>query len=157
MFLNSNFTITMIQCWILLKPVLEGIAGSLYLTVPSMNKPNQTEPATFSILLFCPIFWDSLFLSILIWSQTVISRYYEYFRALLVHNVPNRALFHAQTFQAEKKNWKGCTIEIFKQNHDVANWLNKWNTNLYISDIGWTGRFSQHFSVNRSTNRTNNQ
>jgi hypothetical protein len=32
------------------KPVLGGVDASLYLTVPSMNRLNQTEPATFSIL-----------------------------------------------------------------------------------------------------------
>jgi hypothetical protein len=38
------------KCWILLKPVLEGVGGSLHLTVPSMNRINQNEPATFSIM-----------------------------------------------------------------------------------------------------------
>jgi hypothetical protein len=40
-----------VKCWILLIPVLGGVDGSLHLTVPSMNRLNQTEPATFSILL----------------------------------------------------------------------------------------------------------
>jgi hypothetical protein len=48
-----------VKCWILLKPVLEGVDGSLHLTVPSMNRLNQTEPATFSILTCLAFFRDS--------------------------------------------------------------------------------------------------
>jgi hypothetical protein len=33
-----------------IKPVLGGVDGSLHLTVPSINRFNQTDPATFSIL-----------------------------------------------------------------------------------------------------------
>jgi hypothetical protein len=39
-----------VKNWILLKPVLGGVDGSLLLTVPSMSRLKQTEPATFSIL-----------------------------------------------------------------------------------------------------------
>ena len=39
------------KCWILLKPVL-GVGGNLQLSVPSMNRLNQTEPTT-----FCKLFW----------------------------------------------------------------------------------------------------
>jgi hypothetical protein len=35
-----------------------GVDGSLHLTVPSMNRLNQTEPATFSILSFWAFFRD---------------------------------------------------------------------------------------------------
>jgi hypothetical protein len=49
-----------VKCWILLKPVL-GVDGSLHLTVPSMNRFNQTEPATFSDLSCWAIFRDSYF------------------------------------------------------------------------------------------------
>ena len=41
----------MFKCWILLKPVLVGVDGSLYFTLPSMNRLSQTEPAIFVILL----------------------------------------------------------------------------------------------------------
>jgi hypothetical protein len=51
-----------VKCWILLKPVLGGVDGSLHLTEPSMNNLNQTEPATFSILPCWPFFRDSYFL-----------------------------------------------------------------------------------------------
>jgi hypothetical protein len=34
--------------------VLVGVEGSLKLTVPSMNRLNQTDPAAFSILPFGP-------------------------------------------------------------------------------------------------------
>jgi hypothetical protein len=51
MFLNSKFHhYTMIKCWILFKPVLEGVEGNLHFPLPSMNRLNQTERATFSIL-----------------------------------------------------------------------------------------------------------
>jgi hypothetical protein len=59
-----------IKCWILLKPVLGGMDGSLHLTVPSMNRLNQTEPATFSILPCWTFFRDSYFLY-LIESETL--------------------------------------------------------------------------------------
>jgi hypothetical protein len=51
-----------VKCWILLKPVLGGVDGSLHLTVPSMNRLNQTEPATFSILSCWAFFRNSYFL-----------------------------------------------------------------------------------------------
>jgi hypothetical protein len=62
MFLNSKFYHFMFKCWILLKPVLVGVDGSLHFTVSSMNRPNQTEPATFSILPCWAFFGDSYFL-----------------------------------------------------------------------------------------------
>jgi hypothetical protein len=37
-----------LSCWILIEPVLGGVNGSFQLTVPSMNRLNQTKPATFS-------------------------------------------------------------------------------------------------------------
>jgi hypothetical protein len=43
-------------------PVLGGVDGSLHLTVPSMNRLNQTEPATFSIMPFWAFLRDSYFL-----------------------------------------------------------------------------------------------
>jgi hypothetical protein len=47
----------MFKCWILLKPVLGGVD----FPVPSMNRLNQTEPATFLILSFWAIFRDFVF------------------------------------------------------------------------------------------------
>jgi hypothetical protein len=38
------------------------MGGSLHLTVPSMNRLNQTEPATFSMLPCWAFFGDSYFL-----------------------------------------------------------------------------------------------
>jgi phosphotransferase system glucose/maltose/N-acetylglucosamine-specific IIC component len=35
--------------------MLGNVDGSLHFTVPSMNRLNQTEPATFSIMLCCPV------------------------------------------------------------------------------------------------------
>jgi hypothetical protein len=52
MFRNSKFYQFMFKCWILLKPMLGGVDGSLHLTVSFKNRLNQTEPATFSILPF---------------------------------------------------------------------------------------------------------
>jgi hypothetical protein len=46
-----------IKCWILLKPVLGGVDGNLHFPVPSMNRLNQTDLATFSILL-CSTFFE---------------------------------------------------------------------------------------------------
>ena len=45
----------------LLKPVLGGVGGSLHFTLPSMNRLNQTEPATFAILLFWAFYRGSFF------------------------------------------------------------------------------------------------
>jgi hypothetical protein len=50
-----------VKCWILLKPVLGGVDGNLQFPVSSMNRLNQTEPATFSILLCWTFFRDSVF------------------------------------------------------------------------------------------------
>jgi hypothetical protein len=47
--------------WILLKPVLGGVDGNLHFPVPSMNRLNQTESATFSILSCRTFFSDSVF------------------------------------------------------------------------------------------------
>ena len=42
--------------------MLGGVDGSLHFTLPSMNRLNQTEPATFAILLFWAFFSGSFFL-----------------------------------------------------------------------------------------------
>jgi hypothetical protein len=47
---------------VMLKLVLGGVDGSLHLTVPSMNRLNQTEPATFSVWPCWAFFRDSYFL-----------------------------------------------------------------------------------------------
>jgi hypothetical protein len=52
----------MFKCWILLKPVLKGLDGNLHFPVLSMNRLNQTEPATFSILPCWAFFRDSVFI-----------------------------------------------------------------------------------------------
>jgi hypothetical protein len=62
MFLISKFYHFRVKCWILLKPVLGGVEGNLHFPVPSMNRLNQTEPATFLILLCWTFFRDSVFL-----------------------------------------------------------------------------------------------
>jgi hypothetical protein len=49
------------KCWILLKPVLGGVDDSLHLTVPFVNRLNQTKPATLSILQCWAFFRDSYF------------------------------------------------------------------------------------------------
>jgi hypothetical protein len=55
------------KCWILLKPVLGGVDGNLHFPVPSMNRLNQTEPATFSLLSCWAFFRDSVsFCSVLL-------------------------------------------------------------------------------------------
>jgi hypothetical protein len=43
-------------------PVQGGVDGSLQLTISSMNRLNETEPATFSILTCWAFFRDSYFL-----------------------------------------------------------------------------------------------
>jgi hypothetical protein len=74
MFLNSKFYLFMFKCWIL--PVLRVVDGILHLIEPSINRLNQTEPATFSILTFWAFFRDSYPLSIL--SSKMI--YYNIFK-----------------------------------------------------------------------------
>jgi hypothetical protein len=46
----------------MLKPVLGGVGGNLHFPVPSMNRLNQTEPATFSILPCWAFFGDSVYI-----------------------------------------------------------------------------------------------
>ena len=53
----------LIICVCLNKFTLWGVDGSLYFTLPSMNRLNQTEPATFAILLFWAFFMGSFFLN----------------------------------------------------------------------------------------------
>jgi hypothetical protein len=62
MFLNSKVYYFMFKCWILLKPVLGGVDGNFHFPVPFMNRLNQTEPATFSILSCWAFFRDSVFI-----------------------------------------------------------------------------------------------
>jgi hypothetical protein len=64
MFQNSKFHHFMFKCWILLKPMLGGVEGSLHFTVPSMNRLNQNETATFSNVLCWTFFRNSFFFSI---------------------------------------------------------------------------------------------
>jgi hypothetical protein len=61
--------------------VLEDVDGSLHFTVPSVNRLNQTEPVTFSILQFWTFFRDSYFLyltSIYVWRQIFAPKYSYY-------------------------------------------------------------------------------
>jgi hypothetical protein len=46
----------------MIEPGQEGVGGSLHLSLPSMNKLNQTDPATFLILLRWAFLRDSYFL-----------------------------------------------------------------------------------------------
>jgi hypothetical protein len=57
----QNFTIFVFKCWILLKPVQRGVGSNLHFPVPSINRLNQTEPATFSILPCWTFFRESVF------------------------------------------------------------------------------------------------
>ena len=57
---NSEFTIIMCKCWILLQPELGVVDDSFHLPLLSMNRLNQTEPATFSILSFWDFFKGSI-------------------------------------------------------------------------------------------------
>jgi hypothetical protein len=50
-----------------LKPVLVGVDGNLHFQVPSMNRLNQTEPATFSILPCWAFFRDSVYIYFKTW------------------------------------------------------------------------------------------
>jgi hypothetical protein len=59
-FLNLKFYNYMFKCWIMLKPVLVGVDSSLNFLVLYTNRLNQTEPATFSILLFWTFFGNSI-------------------------------------------------------------------------------------------------
>jgi hypothetical protein len=77
MFLNSKFYYFMFKCWILLKPVLGGVECNLHFPVPSMNRLNQTEPETFSILpcwayLFYIIVKNKIIISLItkFWKQS---------------------------------------------------------------------------------------
>jgi hypothetical protein len=64
MFLNSKFH----HCHDLMLNIASadarGADGSLHFTVPSINRLNQTELETFSILPFWTFFRDSLFLNL---------------------------------------------------------------------------------------------
>jgi hypothetical protein len=51
--------------------VLGGVDGSLHFTVPSMNRLNQTEPATFSILPCWAFFRDSVFICFISFNDRV--------------------------------------------------------------------------------------
>jgi hypothetical protein len=68
MFSNTKcFTIVMCKCWILLDPVLWAVDRKLHLTLPSMNRLNETEPATFSVLSFLNFFRNFVFCFVLIY------------------------------------------------------------------------------------------
>jgi hypothetical protein len=76
MFLNSKFYYFMFKCWFQLKPVLGGVDGNLHFPVPSMNRLNQTEPATFSILPCWAFFRDSVFIYFIKQTKIWIDRTY---------------------------------------------------------------------------------
>jgi hypothetical protein len=66
----SKFQIVLVRlkCWILLMPVLGGVDGNLHFPVPSMNRLNQTEPATFTIVPCWAFLRDSVFLYFMVTS-----------------------------------------------------------------------------------------
>jgi hypothetical protein len=57
--------------------VLGGVEGNLHLTVPSMNRLNQTEAATFSIFAVWAFLWILIFSILLPWS-TDVHRYLKF-------------------------------------------------------------------------------
>jgi hypothetical protein len=79
MFLNSKFYYFLFKCWILLKPVLGGVDGNLHFPIPSMNRLNLIEPATFSILPCWAFFRDSVFINLTlevgIWLMSMTHRF----------------------------------------------------------------------------------
>jgi hypothetical protein len=62
-----------------------GVDGSLHLTVPSMNRLNQTEPATFSIMPCWAFFGDSYFLYFIATSALLCR--VEAVKSRLVHSI----------------------------------------------------------------------
>jgi hypothetical protein len=60
-FFLKNSNIYHVKSCILLKPVLQGVDGNLQFSIQFMNRPNQKEPATFSIFLFYAFNMDSNF------------------------------------------------------------------------------------------------
>jgi hypothetical protein len=75
-FINSNFQslyIFVFKCCILVKPVVGGVDGSLQLPLRSMNRLNQTEPATFSILTWWAFFRNSIFLYFIVTTVLFVS------------------------------------------------------------------------------------
>ena len=58
---NSTKWPIIFKCWILLKPVLGGVNGSLHLPLLSMNGLGQTDPAAYFILLCWAFFKCSIF------------------------------------------------------------------------------------------------
>jgi hypothetical protein len=74
------------ECWILLKPVPRDVGGSLHLTVPSMNRHNKTEPASFSIIPCSAFLWGSFFSYF-----TMIN--HEYIQRSIKINKANKSIF----------------------------------------------------------------
>jgi hypothetical protein len=100
MFLNSKCYHFMFKCWILFKPVLGGVDGSLHFTVPSMIRLHQTEPATFLILLYWTFFRNSYFLySICKWYWCVNCF------LLVIHNIS-----HSNTFSKLAWIWRRAAL-----------------------------------------------
>jgi hypothetical protein len=60
-FIERIPSVLILFCHILLD-LLGGMDGNLQFQVPSMNRLNQTEPVTFSILSCWALFWDSVYL-----------------------------------------------------------------------------------------------
>jgi hypothetical protein len=70
----SKFKISpfLFKSCILLKPVLGGVDGNLHIPVPSMNRLNQTEPATFiNFAVFIGLSLEILFFPYFIVSQSI--------------------------------------------------------------------------------------
>jgi hypothetical protein len=96
----------LVKCWVLFKPVLGGVDGSLHLTVQSMNRLNQTESATFSILPCWAFLRDSYFLY-----------FYESARSILLDNIitnedyKNNSHFSCIFAKCKINTFTTCTVD----------------------------------------------
>jgi hypothetical protein len=108
-----NFTIFVFKCWILLKPVQGDVDGNLHFSIPSMNRLNQTEPATFSILSCWAFFRDSVFLYFV--NHNILIMCSSYFLNIIsLARGHDLKLFHQQTALACLHVWKTFQHNLFR-------------------------------------------
>jgi hypothetical protein len=104
--------------------MLRGVVSSLHLTVPFMNRLNQTEFTTFSILPCWTFFRDSYFLYCL----TLMFMYY----ADIFYSRPTSI----GTFNSKKYSSPSCQNNISRIPLNIK-LLNFWNKSALLQYITW--------------------
>jgi hypothetical protein len=110
--------------------VLGGVDGNLHFPVTSINRLNQTESATFSILLYWAFFRDSVFLYFILQSKI-------YLRRLKVTKYIYHTKQHQQRICIHSTLWNKIIIILVRTGHYHIGFIHAITMLMYRLYILW--------------------